>query len=120
MTETPIYDSGAVTVTTTRLVVGGRTYPIAGLTSVHVERRPRGNLAAVIGVAVAVVVSVAAPGWLAAAAGFGAAALAWQRLTRYAVCLNTAGRDVTAIELGDELAADEIAQAITDAIIARG
>lgn len=121
MSEPALYDAGNVLVTPTRLVVGGRTYPVAGITSVHVEARPGWGPVLLSVLAVIFAGSLFGdPGIVTFAIAAVVGYVVHQRTQRHAVCLNTAGRDVTAFETRDFETADDIVEALNEAVVARG
>lgn len=115
MSET-IYQEGDVTVTQTRLVVRGRTYPIAGITSVEVKPATRWGLPIVVSVVLYAIIG----GITGAVIALGVLVLILNFTRAHAVHLNTAGQDVTAYQTRDRDVALEIAEAIGRAVDLRG
>ena len=111
-----IYQTDSVTVTRTRLVVGDRTYPIAGITSVEVKPATR----LVMPLVLAVVTYAIVGGTTGAALAVVALFLALYLTRAHAVHLNTAGQDVTAYKTRDRDTALAIAEAIGRAVDLRG
>lgn len=52
MSNERIYDDGTVSITRTLAVLGSTSYPVNGITAVHVDRKPLNQLVVVLGVAI--------------------------------------------------------------------
>lgn len=122
--EVVFFNKGTTKVTSARVIVGGKTFAMAGITSVEV-RKILPNTSYL-------------PGLLAFFAGLGTTqsnmgagigilllgiAMLWYQTSKpikYALVLRAAGGEVNALESEKEKDIDVIASAITDAIVHRG
>jgi hypothetical protein len=127
--EETLFNDPQVTVTTTRFIVPGQTYPVAGITSISNSKES--SMAPIIlilvGVGIAVIGlslgdtpgggSVAVMGGLMFVIGILCAAL---MKTKHHVVLTTAGGEVKAFTSTDGELVDDVVLALNQAIIRRG
>ncbi len=125
-TETTFFQSGEITVTNARLMVGAQTFAMRGITSVQgVETQASYTGAALlilVGVALAIggfasAIGLAVVGVLLAAGGIW---LCFRQKPTYAVVLRTAGGEVTAYQSKDRDYISQVIQALNDSIISHG
>lgn len=113
-------------VTSARAVIGGKTFAMAGITSVEAKKvLPKrsylsGLLAILVGLAVMSNKGSMDVG--IAIAAFGGILIWWQmsKTVSYSLMIRTAGGEQNALTSDDEKVIDVIASAITDAIVHRG
>jgi hypothetical protein len=125
-TETTFFQSGNITVTNARFIVGAQTFAMRGITSVEGIETPAsytgvtlliffgvilaiGGFFSSIGLAIFGVLLAAGGGWSC-----------FRRKPTYAVVLRTAGGEVTAYQSKDRDCIFQIIQALNDSIISRG
>jgi hypothetical protein len=118
-------DVSGVSVTNTRLIYRGKTYALANVSSVSLERRnPHSKAGLVFLLAGIAVVFLNGPGSNWGAVGFGALLSlvgAGLRLMRnFVVRLRTAGGESDGLTTGNRRVAERVVQAIEQAIVARG
>ncbi len=106
---------------TTRFVAGGKTYPIAAISSVSFFEGVQLGVAALLGAfAWALVGSVTGAGWIGFVAGIFAFVASALYFKTYAVRLQTTGGEVSAVRTRDASLARDVVAALEQAIIARG
>jgi hypothetical protein len=124
--ETTFFQSGDITVTNARFIVGAQTFAMRGVTSVQGVETPAsygGPIFIVIfGLVLALVgfsgsIFIAVVGILLIAAGV---AIAIRRKATFAVVLRTAGGEITAYQSLDRAYISKIIQALNDSIISHG
>lgn len=129
MDEKTLVNEGGVVVSSTRFVVGGKTYPLAGITSVEAftisAKRVPGIVLVALGVILLVVLFQVVPSWtIAVGCGgilivIGGAAAAAAK-TKYAVRVATAGMQANALVSPDRQRVQRIVDALNQAIVQRG
>ena len=125
-TETTFFQSGDVTVTNARFMVGAQTFAMRGITSVQGVETPASYTALVFVILVGVVFTIAGFASAIGLAVFGvllAAGGIWlcfRQKPTYAVVLRTAGGEVTAYQSKDRDYIFQVIQALNDSIISHG
>lgn len=126
-TETTFFQSGHISVTNARFVVGAQTFAMRGITSVQGVETPPNYTGGVIMIILGVI--VAAAGFYGSSIGAGVFGLlvsaggVWvvrQQKPTFAVVLRTAGGEVTAYQSQDRNHISQIIQALNDSIISHG
>lgn len=124
--ETTFFQSGEVTVTNARFIVGTQTFAMRSITSVQGVETPASYTALVFVILVGVYLAItgfASSIGLAIVGVFLVAGGIWfcfrQRPT-YAVVLRTAGGEVTAYQSNDRDYIFQVIQALNDSIISHG
>ena len=124
--ETTFFQSGDITVTNARFIVGAQTFAMRGVTSVEGVETPVSYAAPVFIVIFGLVLALAGfsgsvflaiVGILVIAAGV---AIAIRRKATFAVVLRTAGGEITAYQSFDRAYISSIIQALNDSIISHG
>lgn len=122
MTETELFAGQDVRVTTTRFVVGAKTYAINGVTSVQTLRTPPARGGPIILGLIGLL--LAAGGGTATLIGLGMIALAvfiWmQQKDVFGVVLSSASGEVQALSSRDEGYIGGVVSALNEALIRRG
>jgi hypothetical protein len=125
-TETTFFQSGDITVTNARFVVGAQTFAMRGITSVQGVETPANYNGAIALILVGAVIAVSGFAFSIELAVFGVLLIAggiwlcFRQKQTYAVVLRTAGGEVTAYQSQNRDHISEIIQALNDSIISHG
>ena len=124
-TETTFFQSGDITVTNARLIVGAQTFAISGITSVQGVETPASHITSIAVMLLGIILAI---GGLAVSIFifFGILIIAlgvwlfFREKPKYEVVLTTAGGEVTAYQSGDKEFMSQVIHALNDSIVSRG
>ena len=125
MSEQIYFNEGNVQVTRSRVVIGSRTYPMNGITSIRTVRIPPNRIPSILlGLFGLLVILLSQFNLTTIFLGFilvGVAVLIWKlQKTTFCVYFGTAGGEKQALSIEDENYVLRVAGAIDQALIERG
>lgn len=121
MAETTFLQEGDVTVTSARIVVGSKTYPLNGITSIRHEKKTPGLALPITLMAIGAIIAMQPDGAFFGIPVFAVGiAFLFLRKPAHSIVLSSAGRDVEALSSKDKGLIEKIVVAANDAIVHRG